>query len=157
MTEEEASLYPPLLLAFVGDAALDMVIRTAIVLKGHSRVNDVHREKSKLVKAPAQSEMMNAIEPLLTEEEESIYRRGRNAKSYTQAKNATVSEYRRATGLEALLGYLFLTGQTKRMTELVRTGTEHLGKTSLLPYIDEVSVKVMSLPRVSVEPADDKE
>ena len=50
MTEEEASLYPPLLLAFVGDAALDMVIRTAIVLKGHSRVNDVHREKSKLVK-----------------------------------------------------------------------------------------------------------
>ena len=74
-----------------------------------------------MVKAPAQSQMVETILPLLTEEEEAVYRRGRNAKSPTMAKNATMAEYRRATGLEALMGYLYLNNQFERIVELIKT------------------------------------
>jgi ribonuclease-3 family protein len=78
----------------------------------------------KYVKAERQSEIIQELLPELTEEEEQIYKRGRNAKSYSAAKNASVGDYRRATGFEALMGYLYLTEQEDRMLELIKKGIE---------------------------------
>ena len=86
------------------------------------RPNELNRASSALARAGAQSEAMEAIESCLTQEEIDVYRRGRNAKSHTMAKNATVTDYRRATGFEALVGYLYLSGQLKRLVEIVRIG-----------------------------------
>ena len=77
---------------------------------------------SKLVKASAQSEIIEKLKPYLTEEEMGIFKRGRNAKSFTMAKNASMSDYRRATGFEALMGHLYLTEQWDRMLELIKIG-----------------------------------
>jgi len=121
-TEAEAMAYSPLVLAFLGDAAYELAIRTMIVSRGNGRPNDLNRKSSRLVRAHAQSLAMDVIEPILTETEENIYRRGRNAKSNTMAKNATMGDYRRATGFEALIGYLYLTGQEERMLEIIRLG-----------------------------------
>ena len=85
-------------------------------------MNQLHRRASSLVKASAQSAMMEILEPVLTEEEHSVYRRGRNAHSATMAKNATMADYRRATGFEALMGYLYLKEDYQRMLELIRLG-----------------------------------
>ena len=106
--------------ATLGDAVYELVVRTILVREMTGRTKDMNRKAIKAVSAKAQSEMMNTIEPLLSEEEEAVYRRGRNANSPTMAKNATVAEYRRATGFEALIGYLYLKGDTERITELVR-------------------------------------
>ena len=80
------------------------------------------------MKAGAQAEMMKAIEPVLTERERLIFRRGKNAKPHTMAKNATVSEYHRATGFEALIGYLYLSGQTDRALELIAAGVDAVSR-----------------------------
>ena len=77
-----------------------------------------------MVKASAQAEMIESLLPELTEEETAVYKRGRNAKSYTMAKNATMSDYRKATGFEALMGYLYLKEDLGRMIELIRLGLE---------------------------------
>lgn len=114
--------YSPLTLAYIGDDAYDLVIRTYLLGKGNMPVNKLNRMANELVKAKAQSDMMDVIEPMLDEEEHAVYKRGRNAKSYTKAKNATVADYRRATGFEALMGYLYLQGRLVRMVELIRTG-----------------------------------
>ena len=90
--------------------------------KGNMPVNKLNRMADGLVRAKAQSDMMDVIEPMLDEEEHAVYKRGRNAKSYTKAKNATVADYRRATGFEALMGYLYLQGRYVRMVELIRAG-----------------------------------
>ncbi|HUM84734.1 MAG TPA: ribonuclease III domain-containing protein [Lachnospiraceae bacterium] len=124
MSPEEAKAYSPLVLAFLGDAVYELHIRTMLVKHGNSRPNALHHASSEIVKAQAQSEAMDFLQPVLTREEEEIYRRGRNAKSYTTAKNATVGDYRRATGFEALIGYLYLTGQEERMLTLIRMGVE---------------------------------
>ena len=87
-------------------------------------MNKLHQRASHLVKASAQSQMIQTLTPHLTEEELSVFRRGRNAKSFTMAKNATMSDYRRATGFEALMGYLYLTEQWERMLELIRIGIQ---------------------------------
>ena len=87
-------------------------------------MNKLHQRASRLVKASAQSQMIQTLTPHLTEEELSVFRRGRNAKSFTMAKNATMSDYRRATGFEALMGYLYLTEQWERMLELIRIGIQ---------------------------------
>ena len=76
------------------------------------------------MKAQAQAEMIDVLLETLSEEEQNVYRRGRNAKSYTMAKNATMKDYRKATGFEALMGYLYLCGRTERMVELIREGME---------------------------------
>ena len=96
--------YSPLTLAYIGDAVYEIVIRTILVEKGNAQVNKLHQRASKLVKASAQSEIIEKLKEDLTEEELAVYKRGRNAKSYTMAKNATMSDYRRATGFEALMG-----------------------------------------------------
>lgn len=114
--------YSPLTLAYIGDDAYDLVIRTYLLGKGNMPVNKLNRMADGLVKAKAQSDMMDIIEPMLDEEEHAVYKRGRNAKSYTKAKNATVADYRRATGFEALMGYLYLQGRYVRMVELIRAG-----------------------------------
>ena len=104
-----------------------MVIRTYIVEKGNAPVERLHKRSSRLVKAETQAKLIMAVEDELTEEEHAAYKRGRNAKSYTMAKNATMSDYRKATGCEALVGYLYLTGRYERLTELIHTGLKKLG------------------------------
>lgn len=120
--------YSPLTLAYIGDGVYELVIRTMIVDRVNTSAKKLHRMSSSLVKASAQAELAMALLPELTEEEKRVYKRGRNAKASTTAKNATVSDYRVATGLEALMGYLYLTGQSKRMIALIRQGLNKTGK-----------------------------
>ena len=122
LEEKDLRTYSPLTLAYIGDGVYELVIRTVLVKKGNCPVNQLHRKASSLVKAASQSAMMEFIEPMLTEEEHSVYRRGRNAHSLTMAKHATMADYRRATGFEALMGYLYLKEDFCRIVELVRAG-----------------------------------
>ena len=122
LEEKDLRTYSPLTLAYIGDGVYELVIRTVLVKKGNCPVNQLHRKASSLVKAASQSAMMEFIEPMLTEEEHSVYRRGRNAHSPTMAKHATMADYRRATGFEALMGYLYLKDDFSRIIELVRAG-----------------------------------
>lgn len=92
------------------------------------QVNKLHKKSSALVKAAAQAEFLMAIEGDLTEEEHAVYKRGRNAKSFSMAKNATMKDYRMATGFEALMGYLYLSGRTERMVDLVALAMTKTGK-----------------------------
>lgn len=116
--------YSPLTLAYIGDSIYDLVIRTLLVKHGNSHPNKLHKKASAMVKASAQAEMIESLLPVLTEEEEAVYKRGRNAKSYTMAKNATMSDYRKATGFEALMGYLYLKEDLGRMIELIKLGLD---------------------------------
>jgi len=113
--------YSPLALAYIGDSIFDLIIRTIVVGKGNTKASQLHKRTSQVVKASAQSQMVEKLLPLMTQEEETIYKRGRNAKSPTMAKNATMAEYRRATGLEALMGFLYLDNQFERIVELIQT------------------------------------
>ena len=122
LEEKDLRTYSPLTLAYIGDGVYELGIRTVLVKKGNCPVNQLHRKASSLVKAASQSAMMEFIEPMLTEEEHSVYRRGRNAHSPTMAKHATMADYRRATGFEALMGYLYLKEDFCRIVELVRAG-----------------------------------
>ncbi len=121
----DVKTYSPLTLAYIGDEIYDLIIRTVIVGRGNTKPANLHRAASALVKAHAQSQMMHTIEPMLNEEEADIYRRGRNAKSATMAKNASMSDYRRATGFEALMGYLYLKDELPRILELVKAALAH--------------------------------
>ena len=116
----------PLVLAYIGDSIFDLVVKTKIVTAGNTQVNKMNRAASSIVKAESQSKMIGYLEDKLTEEEGSVYKRGRNAKSYTSAKNASISDYRRATGFEALMGYLYLSGQYERMCELIKDALDWL-------------------------------
>lgn len=125
--EIDLRTYSPLTLAFLGDCVYDMIIRTVIVERGNRAANGLHKRKSYLVNAKAQKELIESIQELLLPEEEDIYRRGRNAKSYTTAKNASVGDYRKATGFEALLGYLYLKDEVDRILYLVKEGLKRIG------------------------------
>ena len=119
----------PLVLAYIGDSVYDMVIKTYILdTYGNMPVNKMNKKTSSLVKAETQSKMIGLIEPMLNSGEESVYKRGRNAKSYTSAKNATIGDYRRATGFEALMGYLYLSGNYGRMAELIKEALKAIGE-----------------------------
>ena len=122
LEDTDIRTYSPLTLAYIEDAIYELVIRTILVEKGNTQVNKLNQRANRLVKASAQSEMIEKLKPHLTEEEMAVFKRGRNAKSYTMAKNATMSDYRRATGFEALMGYLYLTEQWERMLELIKLG-----------------------------------
>lgn len=117
--------YSPLALAFIGDSVFDLVIKSVIVEKANCQVNKLQNKTSKIVRATAQALIVDALKDELSEEEANIYRRGRNAKPYTKAKNASYSEYCKATGLEALVGYLYLKGDTERLIALIKTGLEN--------------------------------
>lgn len=125
-SEVDIRTYSPLTLAYIGDAIYDLVIRTIVVERGNRSANNLHKKTIGYVNARVQARMVDALEEELTEEEASVCRRGRNAKSYTAAKNASIIEYRKATGLEALCGYLYLQGQQERMLGLIKKGLEKL-------------------------------
>ncbi|SFA88219.1 ribonuclease-3 family protein [Acetitomaculum ruminis DSM 5522] len=120
--------YSPLTLAFLGDGVFEMVIRSIYVNKGNKSVNKLNKDTSDIAKAVTQSKMIEGLETFLTKEEEAVYKRGRNAKSATSAKNAPIGDYRKATGLEALMGYLYLKGDNKRILELIKKGLEIIDK-----------------------------
>lgn len=122
LPQVDIQTYSPLTLAYIGDAAYELVVRTFLVDQGNSRPDKLHRKASSMVKAAAQAAMAEALKDSLTEEELSVYRRGRNAKSPTMAKNASMSDYRKATGFEALMGYLYLKGEQRRLIDLVYAG-----------------------------------
>ncbi|SDB04422.1 ribonuclease-3 family protein [Pseudobutyrivibrio sp. YE44] len=118
--------YSPLTLAYIGDAIFDVVIRSILVNKGNTAVNKLHQRTSSVVKAPTQAKMAAALMDEFTEEEADWYRRGRNSKPHTKAKNATTMDYLEATGFEAVMGYLYLTGDMDRICDLVNRGIEAL-------------------------------
>lgn len=117
-----AKQFSPLTLAYIGDGIYDLVIRTMVVEQGNAPVNKLHHNVSHLVKAATQAEIIELLEEELTEEEVAVYKRGRNAKSFTSAKNASIVDYRKATGFEALLGYLYLNQDQQRLLDLVKLG-----------------------------------
>ncbi|WP_084778374.1 Mini-ribonuclease 3 [Saccharibacillus sacchari] len=117
-------LLPPLVLAYIGDAVFEVAIRQYLIGHSNLRPHHLHREATKFVSAGAQARMLFRIESLLTEEEADMVRRGRNAKSGSVPKNADVLEYRHATGLECLAGYLYYSGRVGRLEELIRRGLE---------------------------------
>lgn len=125
--EIDIRTYSPLALAYIGDAIYDLVIRTIVVERGNTSANKLHRKTVNYVNARIQAQMIEALTDELTEEERVVYKRGRNAKSYTTAKNASVIEYRKATGFEALCGFLYLTGKQERMLALVKRAIELVG------------------------------
>ena len=124
--EKDIRTYSPLTLAFVGDCVFDLIIRTVIVERANRSPHDLHKMKSAIVKAKTQADLGEAIQELLTDEEQAVYKRGRNAKSGSSAKNASIVDYRKATALEALVGYLFLKNQEDRILELVKVGLERI-------------------------------
>ena len=124
--EVDMRTYSPLTLAYIGDCIYDLVIKSLVINEGNKQVNKLHQETSKLVQASAQSLMMRTMQEHLTEEEHAVYKRGRNAKSVSPAKNQSITDYRRATGFEALLGYLYLKKDYKRLLDLVKIGLDSL-------------------------------
>lgn len=127
--EMDIRTYSPLTLAYIGDAIYDLVIRTVVVERGNSSANNLHKKTVTYVNARVQAQMIDALEEELTEEEKAVYHRGRNAKSYTSAKNASIIEYRKATGLEALCGYLYLQGRQERMLFLIKEALQRVDMT----------------------------
>ena len=120
--------YSPLTLAYIGDAVYELIIRTRVINQGSVQVNKMHKKSASLVKAETQAALIRVLEPQLTEEEHRIYKRGRNAKSASMAKHATMQDYRMATGFEALAGYLYLSERHARLFELVEAGLTLLGE-----------------------------
>lgn len=128
LKEIDIRTYSPLTLAYIGDGIYDLIIRTMIVNHANQQVNKLHKKASSLVNAKTQANIIHSLIDELTEEELAVYKRGRNAKSYTSAKNATITDYRTATGFEALCGYLYLLDRYDRLFELVRIGLINIGE-----------------------------
>ena len=126
LEEVDLRTYSPLTLAYIGDGIYDLIIRSLVVGKGNTRANELQKKTRGIVKAQTQARMIELLEKDLTELEADVYRRGRNAKSPTTAKNASVGDYRKATGFEALMGYLYLTDQMDRMMKLIKLGFTYL-------------------------------
>ncbi|HJC39394.1 MAG TPA: ribonuclease III [Candidatus Mediterraneibacter faecigallinarum] len=126
MSEIDAKECSPLVLAYIGDCVFDLIIKTMVAGRGNRPVHKLHEETSRYVQASAQSFMMRSMQEHLTEEEHAIYRRGRNSRTVSPAKNQSITDYRRATGFEALIGYLYLRREYERLTELVALGLESM-------------------------------
>lgn len=126
MQEVDIREYSPLTLAYIGDSIYDLIIKSLVINEGNKQVQKLHQETSSLVQASAQSKMMRTLQEILTEEEHAIYKRGRNAKSVSPAKNQSITDYRRATGFEAVMGYLYLKKDMKRLIDLVKIGLDSL-------------------------------
>lgn len=126
LSEKEAAAYSPNVLAFYGDCVYERLVRRRVVLFGNTNAGRLHDLAVGQVRAAYQSEAVGVIEPMLTEKEADILRRGRNAGGISVPKSAKPSEYRRATALEALFGYLSLSGQEQRAEELFEAICEAL-------------------------------
>ncbi len=122
----EAGMMNGATLAFIGDAVFELLSRSYVLEHGSKQPDRLHKHNTAIVNAAAQSAMLGVIQDKLSEEELGIYKRGRNASTATTAKNQTIGDYRRATGLEALFGYLYLTDQKDRARELFELGTKAL-------------------------------
>ncbi|OAG94785.1 Mini-ribonuclease 3 [Ferroacidibacillus organovorans] len=119
MSEQEAFAVAPLALAYLGDAVWELAVREALILKGERQPNQLHHQALDYVKAVNQAERIRRMSERLTEREMSVFKRGRNAKSHSMPKSARMADYRHSTGLEALLGYLYLAGDQVRMKEIL--------------------------------------
>lgn len=126
--EQDIRSFSPLTLAFIGDCVYEIIVRTVVVERGNKSPQNLYKDSVKVVKASVQAKIYEALWEEVSEEEQDIMRRGRNAHFHTKAKNATAEEYKKATGVEALFGYLYLTGQVNRTVELLKLG---LGKCGL--------------------------
>lgn len=125
LTLDEVRFLNPLVLAYVGDAVYEVFIRTTLVaMEPNKTAHKLHVMSIEYVKAHAQSDIIHKISDFLTEEEMGIVKRGRNTKSGTVPKNADVVEYRAATGFEALIGYLYLTGNMERLREVLEASID---------------------------------
>ena len=127
LREQDWSQYAPLTLAFLGDCVFDMVVRTVLVKRHRMQAGKLHRLSSEIVNARTQAKMAQILEPYLDDKEAAVCRRGRNASPDHNAKNASRREYLEATGLEALIGYLYLAGRYDRAVELIRIGADACG------------------------------
>lgn len=125
--EVDVRAYSPLTLAYIGDAVYEMVIRTIIVERANKAANELHKKAVKFVQAGTQAAMIMALQDILTEDELAVFKRGRNAKSNTSAKNASITDYRKATGFEALIGFLYLMDDMDRVLFLIKEGIERVG------------------------------
>lgn len=112
-------IYSSLSLAYIGDAIYEAFIRSQLLKNGDMRVKDLHKKAKNYVSAKSQYLIFNKLEEFLTEDEINVYKRGRNTKVHTKAKNANANEYHVATGLEALIGYLYLSQQKERLNEIL--------------------------------------
>ena len=130
-SQNDAGQFSPLVLAYIGDAYYEMIVRTHVVSAGYMQVEKLHRKVTGLVRASSQAAIARYYVDTeeFTEEEMAVFKRGRNSKSHTMPKNAEPADYRRATGLEAVIGYLYLEGQNKRAEELILRGIEYLAET----------------------------
>lgn len=108
----------PLVLAYVGDAVFELLVRGYVLKGGNAPVNKLNGRARRIVNAASQSKMYYALEEIATDEELAVLKRGRNAKSFTAAKNQSITDYRRATGVEALFGYTYLKRDNERLAEL---------------------------------------
>lgn len=124
-TEGSPSDVNALTLAYLGDAVFELSVREHFLRTGSQKVEKLHKRVTAFVNAGSQSRLFGFLEPLLTEEETAVYRRGRNSKTVTAAKNQKLSDYRRATGFEAVFGYLFLKDDRERMEELLSVCFAH--------------------------------
>jgi hypothetical protein len=121
---KEAREFSPLVLAYIGDAAYELIIRSILVSMGNRPVNKLNKDATSLVKAGAQSEIVKLISDKLSEEEYTVFKRGRNSSPHTMAKNASMTDYKYATGFEALIGFLYLDNRCDRALELVKLGID---------------------------------
>ncbi len=112
--------YSPLALAYMGDCIFDLCVRTYLLKQANMPANKLHQKAKAVVNATSQSKMYKELIDIVTEEERAILKRGRNASSNTRAKNATMIDYKNATGLEALFGYLYLKGDQERINQLFK-------------------------------------
>lgn len=126
----EPGQYSPLALAFLGDAVFSLIIRTVVLSQGSRQAEKLHNETNRIVRASMQAKLIDAMQPFLTDEEAAIYRRGRNANPHHKAHSATEEDYRKATALETLCGYLYLKGETARFLQLLRHAEDALEEES---------------------------
>lgn len=119
LSKNTARQLSPITLAFIGDAVYTLFVREKIVFENDLSGNELNKRTSAVVKATAQAELMRKIMPLLTEEEVEIFKRARNTKKNTRAKSASVSDYNASTGFEAVIGFLYITGETDRINYLL--------------------------------------
>ena len=131
MMQTDPDTASPLVLAYIGDCVFDLIIKLMVAGKGKRQVHKLHEETSHYVQASSHSYMMRFMQEHLNEQEHAVYRRGRNARSVSPAKNQSITDYRRATGFEALIGYLYLKREYRRLTDLVTIGLESLKERDL--------------------------
>ena len=123
LSEPQARMYSPLTLAFLGDAVYSLLVRNMLYLSANKPAGKLHKESIQYVNAAFQAQMIRDLLPVLTEDETSVFKRGRNAHSSHSPKNQSDADYRYATGLEALYGYLYLCGNTERIKEIFELST----------------------------------